>query len=353
MSLIDRILDGGVWTPSSIRGSNSIGTMLVLASIVETGSGELVCDIYTLVASAVAGGTATITVNTSSPNSYINGRVFVGVSLDGATVYRNIVPGTGLVFSNTTVNGNTSVVKVGDYLLTFDAFGIGAGDPQAETRHQAHNTGPGAVSNSIATLLPEAEHVKKIGNVFTLIKPFAPGATYKPLGGGSDEIQPYRGAISAVAGAGAGKTAALQIDGANTGVNSVLDLTTGLTQNSTGLKAINPAYLYRVITGPLTGLEFALDPTCANGDTANILIFPTRYIQTTADIAGAADEAHWGTADVVLTQAGQAAGVIQPLGDAYFWTRIVIPPGSSSESNPWQSWVAVSGTESSAANWTG
>lgn len=353
MSLIDRILVSAVWMASAVRAANSVGAMLVLGSVAETNTGEAVSDVYTLIASAVAGGTATVTVTTQSPNSYINGRVAAGVILDGVTAYRNIIPGVLLVFSNTTANGNTSVVNVGVYLGNVDAFGVTAGTPQFETRHQAHNSGVGAVSAAVAKVLAEAEHVVKVGHVFNLIKPFAPGATYKPLGGGSDQVNPYRCAVANVAGAGAGKTADLNVDGAPLGAASILDLSDGSIHNSTGLKAISPGYLYRVITGPLTGLEFALDSTCANGDTANVLIFPTRYVQITGDIAGAADGAGWGVADVTLTQAGQAAGVIQPNGDAYFWTRIVVPPGSSSESNPWQSWVALSGTESSAANWTG
>lgn len=353
MSLIDRILIAAVWTASAVRGANTTGTPLVLGSLAETGTGEAISDDYTLVLSAVSGGTATVTVGTLSPNNPYKGRVVSGVALDGVTIYRNIIPGIAIVFSGTGANGNVGTVYVGSYSGTYDAFGVDAGTPQDETRHQAYNTGPGSVSSAVATLLSKAIHVRKVGAVFGLVRPFAPGATYKPLGGGSDQINPYQAAISAVAGAGAGKTATLQFDGALLGAASILDLTTGLTQNSSGLKAITPAYIYRVVTGNLTGLEFALDPTCANGDTANILIFPHRYVQITNDVAGAANGAGWGTADVVLTQSGQAAGVIQPLGDAYFWTRVVIPPGSDSSSNPWVSFVALSGTESSAANWTG
>lgn len=347
MALKDKILISAVWTDSSVRHTNTGGTMLT--SSADNGTGEALADEYTLTASAVAGGTGTITVGTQSPNNPYKARVVTGVALDGATIYKNIIPGVNLVFSATTANGNASSVFVGVYLGTFDAFGGGAGVPSAGTRHQVENTGTGAVSNGVAKLLTQAVLYKKTGTVFNYTRPFADGATEKTAGGGSNRVMPYALSIAGVAGAGGAKTANLLVDGVVLGAASILDLSTGASVSGTGLKAIAPAYAYRIQTGPLTGLEFALDATCADGDVANVLIFPSRYVQIAPDVAGAAGT--YGTANVTLTEAGQAAGVIQPAGVAYYWTRILVPSGASSESNPYPANVALSGTETGAAGW--
>lgn len=358
MALKDQILVGGVWVDSAVRFANTTGVML--ASATESGTGELQADTYTLTASAVAGGTATITVQTLSPNNIyghaIGGgpRQIAGVALNGATIYRNIIPGMALVFAATTANGNVSTVIVGLYGGTFDAFGGTAGVPTAGVRHRVYNDGTGAVSNAKAGLRTHSILYKKIGNVFDHIRPFADGATEKVTGGGSQRTQPYNCSIANVAGAGAAKTADLLVAGVAFGANDISDYTLGTTRNNVGLKAIDPPYLYEVVAGVLTGLVFALDDVCANGDTANILIFLARNVQIAPDNNGGSEPvAGWGTIDVVLTQAGQSAGVIQPAGEAFYWVRLVVPAGASHEKNPAPSNVALLATETEAANWAG
>jgi hypothetical protein len=349
--LIDKIsLDGGSsWLASAARYTNGTGTML--ASAADAASGEALSDVYTLTASAVSGGTATITVTTSSPNNPFSGRVATGVALDGATIYDNIVPGVLLVFSNTTANGNVSTVTVGVYGGTFDAFGVGAGVPSAATRHQVLNNGTGAVADAVAQLLAHSVLYKKVGaGIFSSIKPFAPGATEKVLGGGSTRTEPYHMTVANVTGSGSAKVADLLVDGTLLGAASVLDITTGATQTGAALKAI-VNYPYRIVSGPLTGVEFNISPSVANTDTANILIFPARYVQIAPDSAGSPGT--WGTSDVTLTQAGQSAGVILPSGVAYYHSRIVVPAGAGSESNPHPGDVALAGTETGIANWAG
>jgi hypothetical protein len=350
MALKDQILVSAVWVDSAARFANTSGTML--ASAADNGSGEALADEYSLVASAVSGGTGTITVQTLSPNNPYKGRVATGVALDGATVYTNIIPGVNLVFANTTANTNASTVFVGVYAGTFDAFGVGAGTPSTPVRHKVVNDGTGAVANAKAQCRTQAIQYKKTGSVFAYVRPFADGATEKQQGSGSTRTMPYALSITGTAGAGSAKTANLLVDGVVLGAATILDLSTGTSVSGTGLKAISPAYPYRITSGPLTGLEFALDPNCANGDIANVLIFPSRYVQIAPDAVGGVPGT-WGTTDVVLTQSGQAAGVIQPAGEAYYHTRIVVPAGAGSESNPHPTNVALSGTETGSANWAG
>jgi hypothetical protein len=346
--LTDEIFVGGVWIPSDINFSNDAGTMLVSAEI--DGTGEEISDDYELTAGAVAGGTASIAVACNPDNDTVNGRVVPGVALDGVTEYRTIIPGVVLVFSNTTANGNTSTVKVGQFAGQVDAFGVGAGTPVAVTKHRVTNPDPNAVTGAVATITPEADYVKKIGSVFLAIDPYAPGATYKSAGGGSDRVDPYRFEITAVAGAGPGKTVSFTVDGALLAAGAVRRVYDGSTSNSTGIMAV-AGEIYEVITGDLTGFRFVIDPACALHDTCNILIFPARFMQITADVGGVADPDGWGTADVDLTEAGQVTGTITNGGEAFYWSRMVVGPGSSSESNPFQMLVSVKAEAASPAGW--
>lgn len=349
MALRDQVFIGGVWVDSALRFTNDAGT--VLTSALDSATGEALADDYTLAVSAVSGGTATITVTTASPNNPYGQATFntyTGVALNGSTQYRNIIPGAILVFSASAANGNTATVHIGIYSGTFDAFGVGAGVPSTPIRHQVLNDGTGAVAAAVASLKAQAVMVKTTGNVFSSIKQFAPGATEKLTTG--TRTRPYHLTIINTAGSGPTKTCDLQIDGVTFGAASILDVNAGTNVSGVGLKAV-ASTPYIVQTGPLTGLEFNLDPTCANGDAANVLIFPSRYVQTAPETAGVPGT--FGTSDVTLTQSGQSAGVIQPSGVAYYYTRIVVPAGSGAESNPHPANVALSGTETGMADWRG
>lgn len=348
--LQDQTLVSAVWTPSAARFVNTTGTPIFAVS--DAGTGEAIADEYSLTLSAVAGGTGTVTVGTQTANNPYKGRVVAGVALNSATVYTNIIPGINVTMTTGGANGNVGTVYVGIYAGTFDAFGGGAGTPSAGVRHRAYNTGTGAVANSVAELLTMAKLVRKVGSgILAYVRPFADGATEKVTGGGSSRVEPYHITVANVTGTGSAKVADLQVDGVTLGAVTILDLTTGTLVSGSGLKAISPAYPYRIITGPLFGLEFALSASVANGDTANVLIFNTRYVQIAPDVGGVAGT--YGVADVVLTQAGQGAGVIQPTGEAFYWVRILVPAGANSESNPYPGDVALSGTETGAANWNG
>jgi hypothetical protein len=348
--LDDEVFIGGVWVSSAVRFTNDAGTPIT--SVADIGDGEALADDYTLALSGVAGGTATVTVGTTSPNNPYKGRVAAGVALDGLTIYKNIIPGIALVFSNTGANGNSATVHVGEYLGTMDSFGVDAGVPSDAIRHRVVNTGTGAVSNASAALKTQAVMVKKTGNALQLVRPFADGATEKVQGGGSERTTPYALTISAVAGAGAGKTATVTVDGVAIPAGQLTDVTTSVDGNGVGLKAINPAYVYRFkAPHALAGLEFALDANCANGDVANILIFASRHVQIAREVGGAPDAADWGVDPVTLTQAGQAAGVIQPGGETFYYSRLLVPPGASAEKNPHPANVALNATETGAANW--
>jgi hypothetical protein len=329
--LRDQIFEGAAWVDSDSRPTNTTGTPVVSAVANRDGRG-LADEYFLTFAAVVVGVSANVTVTTTSPNNPY--RATRAVALDGLTVHKDVIPGLDIVFSaNAGFTGAwAATIKVGEFLGTFDAFGGGAGVPSAGVRHRVLNDGTGAVSNAKARVLPTVKWVKKVGTVFSGVKPFAEGSTEKVAGGGSSRVVPYVLSISAVAGAGAGKTCTVSVDGVAFPAASLRDLSTGNTQDGTLVKAVAPGNYYRVILGNLIGLEFAIDAGVANGDAANVLIFAPRFIQIAADVAGVASA--YGTADIILTEAGQAAGTIQPGGTAFYWRRVLVPAGGNAESNP-------------------
>lgn len=334
------------WKDANVRLTNTSGNPLV--SAVDNQSGEAIADIYTMTFSAVIAGTsANVTLGTQSPNNKYKGRVRA-VALDGVTVHNDVIPGLGIVFS---ANGGflgtwTATVYVGTFFGTFDAFGAGAGVPTAGERIRVQNTGTGIVSGAKAQLEKRALLRRHTGNALSSIKPFAEGATVKVVGG-TNQVTNYALTIANIAGAGAGKTCDLAIDGVTFGAASIRDLSTGGLVSGVGLKAV-AGQTYRVVTGALTDLEFSIDPTCANGDRANVTIWLDSFVQIAPDVAGA--EGAYGTADVVLTEVGQAAGTISPAAYAYFWRRTSVPAGGNSESNPYPGNIKVTAVEGGAAD---
>lgn len=347
--LKDQLFISGSWVDAATRFANGTGTPLV--SAVFNGDGRALADVYALsFSSVVAGVSATIGVAASSPNNPYDGGSF-SVDLDGVTEYTDIIPGVTLVFSvsGSFANTWTATVYIGEFLGTFDAFGGGAGVPSAGVRHRVYNGGSGAVSAALATLLTIAKWVKKTGIVFSTVRNFAEDAVEKQAGGGSNQVIPYAITIDDEAGSGGSKTVTVKVDGVTFPTDSLRDLSTGVTQNGTLVKAVDPGHFYRVILGDLTGLEFAVSADATDGDEANVLIFEPRFIQIAPDVAGVAGT--YGTADITLTQSGQSAGVIQPTGFAYFWRRVLVPAGGNAESNPNPGDTALRGTETGAAGW--
>lgn len=347
--LKDQLFISGSWVDAACRLINGTGTPVSAAAA--NGDGRAIADDYSFTFTGVtATVTGTVHVAASSPNNPYGGQSFV-VNLDNTTEYKDVIPGLTLKFSNSGSFGNTwtAAIHVGEFLGTFDAFGGGAGVPSAGVRHRVINGGTGAVSASKATLDTIAKWVKITGHVFDTIRNFAAGATEKQAGGGSNQVIPYAITISATAGSGPTKTVTVSVDGTPFATDTLTDLSTGVDQNGTLVKAVSPGRFYRVNSGDLEGLEFAIDATAADGDEANVLIFESRFIQLAPDVSGSAGA--WDITDIVLTQAGQSAGVIQPAGTAFFWRRVLVPAGGNAESNPYPGDVALKGTETGAAGW--
>lgn len=346
MSLIDKIDPGSGFVPSAVRVVHIVGTPV--DSAVSLDDGELIPDEYTLTLSAVSAGTGTVTVDTGSINNPFNGAVFTGVALDGSTERTDIVPGLTLIFDNAGANGQSSTIYVGSYFGTISSIAVGDGLPATGIRHQVLNTSVGTVTNAKARILTQSIQVKKTGSAFSYVANFADGATEKVAGAGSYRIMPYVVAVKDITGTGDDKTASVYVDLDGPGALTIKDRTTGEHQTGVDLRAVE-GQQYEVVSGPLKGLIFAIDPDCAEDDDANILIFSNRYAEIAPDDAGS--EGTYGNSDVDLTETGFATGVITPNGVAYYWVRVRVPGSSNNESNPYLANVALTGEDSGSAGW--
>jgi hypothetical protein len=344
MSLIDRIEIVSVWTDPKTRFDNLTGTLIFSAA--PSNTGEVIPDLYTLSIASVGGGNGDITVQTGTNSNPYKGRVVTNVPLDSTTPVLNVIPGMSLVFSSAAAESDDAEVEYGTPWGTFNSFGVTAGDPSDGIRHQVENDSSVAVSDAKAKLLTQAVLVKKTGQALSHVGPFADNAVEKVSG---DRTMPYALKIVNTSGSGAGKIADLQVDGVTLGANTVREISTGDLMDGIGLKAVSPNYYYEIVTGPLDGLVFALHASCVNNDIGNVLIFPSRNIQIAPDVSGV--EGTYGTADVNLTETGEATGTITAGGFAYFWMRVLVPPGASSESNPHPGNVCIEGIETSDAGW--
>lgn len=345
MALELQIFEGAAWVYALARINNTSGTPVTQA--IASGSGEDLADTYALAFSAVVlGVSATVTVTPSSGNNPYGGLQAwsKAIVLDNATDHLNVIPGLKLRFSSAGGFSNawTATIKVGRYEGVFDAI---AGETSVGERVRAVNTGTGAVSAAKARVLTHAKQYKKAGKVLSILEPFAIGATEKATG---DRIMPYVLTLSGTAGAGGAKVTTLSVDTVTPGAGTILDINASANVSGTGLKAV-AGQKYRFLSGALTGVEFSIDPACANGDTSNLLIISPRFIKIAPDVAGV--EGAYGTADVPLTEVGQAAGVITPTAFAYFWVKVDVPAGGNVASNPYVGDVALQATESGAAGW--
>jgi hypothetical protein len=357
MSLVDYLFIEAAWVASAARFTNTGGTPI--HDIADAANGAALSDEYTLTISGVVGGTCTVTVRSKSPNNPYGGPVpwvVNGVALnDGVTKYKNIVPGVLLGFSVTAANGNVGKVFVGAYLDSFDAFGSEAGEPSDPLRHRVVNEGLGPVSEAEARLDTHAVLVWKdaVGNAIRSIKPFAPDAVEKE-DGGTTQTLPYVLSISGVAGAGAGKTADLSVDGVLVPAGQLTDLNAvggPVAVSGDNLAAVLGRRYRFEAPHALASLDFQIDPNCANGDSMKVMIFYARHIQITDEVGGAPNDDGWTTDPVPLTQAGQAVGVIQAAGETFYYSRVVVPAGASAQKNPEPGDVHVRGVETGSAGW--
>lgn len=365
--LVDEFYESATWKTTNARFSNVVGTMLDVTTLLEDVpyfEAGIIPDTYTFVASASSGSGATrqctLTITTASKNNPVNGKVatnvIVGTPYDDS--WYDLIPGVvQLYFDGTANDGDTFIVSIGRFQGTFEAGGVTAGVGSTGTRHKVTNNGTVDVVQCKARVLPQITYMVKTGHVLYSAKNFAEGATEKldPLTG---QLLPYVMSISGVTGTGSTRTCNILLDGVLFPAGSLKDLTANTVVSGTGIKCPHVASdadvrPYKVLTGPLMGMEFAISEQSVNGDFMNIIVSGAKYAQLAPDLTGT--EGEYGTADVDLTESGQTVGTITPSGVAYYWSRILVPEGSSGLGNPALVSICLEGNESEpgSANWLG
>lgn len=340
---IEEVAGSGTFVAATARYTNNTGTPIV--SVAANNKGSLIAGVYNLTfASVVAATSANCTVTptntnnpsaTGSPNAAGLTRPAVAVTLDGTTAHSNVIEGLDIVFSNSGsfTNSWTGQIRVGYDFGSQQAFGSIVASTQRKIR--AYNTGSDTATNCKARCLPNVVAWPKVGEIFAGVRPFAEDAVEKLSG---TIIDNYAITVGNVTGSGASKTMDVFVDGNPVDV-IMLDINNQPTGSEISSDDLNVTNYYRITTGDLTDVEFKLSEDATNSDTANIFIFDTRHIQIAPDESGSPGT--WGTADVTLTESGQAAGVIRATGFASFWIRALTTDGADSESNPYSMNVAL------------
>jgi hypothetical protein len=330
------------WYAANNAFENNEGTPVV--SVAETLSGALIPGTYTVTFTGSDPGVdATAEVSTADPNNPNDGNTAT-VDLDGATPSTNLIPGLSIIFDDDAGFDDTweAVITVGHDFGTKANFGAGAGSGSTGIRVRAHNTGDDTGSNCKAEVAPIAILVEKVGRIFDKVLTFADSAVEKL--DVDDIVSPYAITVENKTGTLAAITADIKVDGALVDVINLTDDTEGTSEDLTVVDR------YRITDGDLQDIVFQLSQSILNTATANLLIFAAALIQIAADENGSPGT--WGTADVVLTAAGEAAGVIPADDVAYFWIRVLIPEGSLySKSNPRPVPIRLYGEAAGSANW--
>jgi hypothetical protein len=332
----------GTFVAAAVRFTQTSGTPIEGATANDDGGA--IAGIYSLVFEDVDPGvSATVKVSCDSvnnPNIDQTGKV---VDLDSTTAYDNIIRGVDLVFSDDVgfLDTWTAQVRIGHSFGTVQAFGADAGIPSTSRKIRVYNTGDEAGQNCKAEVVNIAKLWAKVGKVFERVFPFAENATEKLTG---ETVSPYAITVENVTGSGAGKTMDLLVDGAPV---DVINLTDASESTSEGINVVDR---YRITSGDLEDVTFLLSQDAVDDDSANILIFDKRFMQIAPDTAGSPGT--FGTADVDLTETGEATGVITAGGFADFHVRVLVNDGGNSSSNPHQLDIRISGEVSESANWT-
>lgn len=329
-TLIDYVESSpGVWVQSNDRLVNLLGTPLT--SVTPNYTGEALPDIYTLIfASVVPATSATVKVACQSPKNPFADPTGQSVNLDGTTVYKKIIRGYDLVFSNSGsfTNSWSAELHAGVRLGALANHGVLVAT--TGVRHKVINNGTGATEGSKVSVssFPIIWVRTSTNPIFEFGAPFSPLATptYNTLGDGSQQVKANLITLANVTGSGGSKTMDVKIGGSTF---SAKNLTTNVTATSTGQ---NVNDVYEVQAGNLQGWQYQLSQDATNGDTAKVLVYPRFFAQIAEDISGSAGT--YGITDVNLTETGQPTGVISASGEAFFWLRALPVVGGNAASNP-------------------
>ncbi len=300
-----------------VRSENTINTPLVSDATWLT-NGQEIAGVYTITATSAT----QVNIVADDPK---NEHAATGVTVvaDDVTVNKNVLPGVGLIFSSSMVNGWQCKVSVGDLMdpagATSDRFAIGiieGGTTSTQRKIVAVNVGSQTSAESEVYSLP-GRFVEGSGVELYVAQILNHTAIARQaLATETDLVMTF-----ADYKVGPPETADVLIGAVKCIEDAKLDGT--LYQHGEGNGYIDASDL-------LKGL--AVKFVNAPGDpTAKTFTVRVRrgfdWIEFAPDVSGAPGT--WQSGPLQLTQSGQLAGEILAAGYATFWTRMVAPASAS------------------------
>ena len=301
------------------RFENTIN--LPIISISWLADGAAIAGDYTIAAT----GAATVNVVPEDPK---NEHAATGktVIANGSTVNKDVLPGVGIVFSASMLNGWTAKVSVGALMATdgstarrFNVGTIEAGDLSAQRQIAARNVGTEDSSETEVYALPGFFISGSGVEVYVkFIKNHSDPARHS-LAIPGDYVLTWADFI-----AGTPDTADLLVNKDGAGANKCIE----------DAKLDETMYQYGV-AGYIDGGDFLPGMAIAhldNGDpTAKTFTIHVRegddWVEFAPDSSGSPGT--WQSGPLTLTQSGEVSGVIKAGGHALFWIRLNIPDSAS------------------------
>lgn len=301
------------------RFENTINAPIVSISWLD--NGEAIAGDYTI--AATSGSAVNVTPEDPKNEHAQTGK---SVTADGATVNKDVLPGVGIVFSNSLASGWTAKVSVGALMdgagATSRRFNVGtieAGDLSAQRRIAARNVGTEDSSETEVYALPgffiDGADVE---DFVKFLKNHTDPARHALATPGDYVITfaDYQ--------AGAPDTVDVYVNKDGGGANKAIeDAALDETMYQYGVVGYIDGGDY------LPGMSIAL---FANGDpTSKTFTVRVRegddWIEFAPDSSGSPGT--WQSGPLTLTELGEVAGTITSGGHAFFWIRVNVPGSAS------------------------
>jgi hypothetical protein len=356
-------------TRLDLRAANGTGSPLSgTATLV--GNNREIADVYTATLSNVSGSDADVTLSAASGKGPYHGRVTTA-TFDGSG-NTDILPGVSLPLTSSAVsNGWTFTVSVGIWagLLTAGnpagtqeswedgvddpgTTAVDPGDPGFLGKLLIKNVGAEAVANAKALLLPRI----KVVNVASppLFHEFYPVDTTPSERTSSGKVIPikFRGAnldtaatpdeidieMSEDGGTGWATFDNRDVDTgtAGTSIDHLMDETTRYQVRESGAYTENAVY--------------TVSSSATNSSVDNVLVFNVRHVWIAPD-NGSGSPGTWTQDEVVLTEAGESAGVITPAGSAILWVKLDVGALAELDQSPFPADVTTEYSLTGEAGW--
>ena len=302
-----------------VRVENTVNTPV--NSITWLGNGSVISDVYTVTATSAS------TVNVTADDAK-NEHVATGVTVvaDDATVNRDVVPGIGIVFSSSLVNGWTAKIAVGALMATDGStaarFNVGiveSDDESTQRRLVVFNVGSETGAATALFALP-GFYVDGSGyeTFITLVKNHT-SESRQSLATAADLVMTFADYQSGTS----PKTVDVYIGGVKAIEDAKLDGST-LYQYGEDNGYIDAQDKLKGL-----GIIFADDPGDPTAQTFTIYVRAGfEYVWFAPDVTGSPGT--WVQSSITdLTESGEPTGAVTAGGYAHVWFKTIVPQSAA------------------------